>query len=159
MPERHNINTPRPESLLSGSHSPRQVMTSALTAMITTVRIRVARFELISETPSLPRIAVSPAKNAEPNANHCQLIFSGILSLAVRVKRFDRDMLNFGPSASRFVQPSDEKACCCNGNAGECEARRREAIILNDQPRQKIPNYSAKTNGRAENTRQSVEMP
>src|SRR5664279_2031015 len=44
----------------------------AVTNRITIVRISVARFELRPATPSLPRMAVSPAKNAEPSANRSQ---------------------------------------------------------------------------------------
>src|SRR5581483_1163866 len=47
----------------------------ALNSRITTVRIRVARFELMPATPTLPRMAVSPAKPAEPSANSSQLSF------------------------------------------------------------------------------------
>jgi hypothetical protein len=43
---------------------------------ITTVRMAVARLELIFSTPTLARIAVSPAKNAESRAQMNQFIFS-----------------------------------------------------------------------------------
>ena len=40
---------------------------------MTTVRMKVARFELISATPSLPKIEVKAAKNAAPKAKTIQL--------------------------------------------------------------------------------------
>ena len=70
-PERHSHITPLRESLHNGSHSRRQETITALMPRITVVRIKVARFELISDTPFLPKIAVRPAKNADPMANHC----------------------------------------------------------------------------------------
>ena len=47
----------------------------AVTNKMTRVRIKVARLLFIPSTPSLPKIAVSPAKNAEPIAKNTQLIF------------------------------------------------------------------------------------
>jgi hypothetical protein len=41
---------------------------------ITTVRIAVAKFELMCSTPTLASTAVSPAKNAESNAQMNQFI-------------------------------------------------------------------------------------
>src|ERR1700688_4440025 len=55
---------------------------------ITTVRIAVARFELICCTPTLASTAVSPAKNAESNAQPNQFIQSPhILSLIPESER------------------------------------------------------------------------
>lgn len=45
----------------------------AVTASITTVLMSVAKFELISETPIFPNMAVNAAKKAEPSANNSQL--------------------------------------------------------------------------------------
>jgi len=45
-------------------------MAAVIPRMIT-VRIKVARLEFNPSTPNFPKIAVSPAKNAEPSANHC----------------------------------------------------------------------------------------
>src|SRR5476651_1717448 len=77
MPDRTSIKTPRRERRFRGSHSRRKEMMPAETKRITTVRINVARFELISETPTLPKMAVSAAKAAEPRANHCQPYCTG----------------------------------------------------------------------------------
>ncbi|GAB4417186.1 MAG: hypothetical protein OHK0056_26000 [Bacteriovoracaceae bacterium] len=44
------------------------------TMRITIVRINVARFELISETPIFPKRAVNAAKNAEAKAKNFQLV-------------------------------------------------------------------------------------
>ena len=38
---------------------------------MTKVRISVARLELISATPTFPKMAVRPAKNADAIANNC----------------------------------------------------------------------------------------
>lgn len=54
-------------------HSPRMPTMASVTAKMMTVRINVAMFELTCATPSLPNIAVSAAKNAEPSAKSCQL--------------------------------------------------------------------------------------
>jgi hypothetical protein len=44
-----------------------------VTIRMTIVRMKVAMFELIPATPSLPNSAVSAAKKAEPSANRTQL--------------------------------------------------------------------------------------
>ncbi len=54
-------------------HSPLSETIPADTIKITIVRINVARFDGISDTPIFPKIAVSAAKNAEPSAKISQL--------------------------------------------------------------------------------------
>jgi len=53
-------------------HSFRAVTTMAVSSRITTVRRNVARSELTSATPSLPKMAVRAAKNADPTASTFQ---------------------------------------------------------------------------------------
>ena len=53
---------------------------AAATHRITTVRIRVAKSELIFSTPILPNRAVSAAKQADSTAQNCQLASSGFMA-------------------------------------------------------------------------------
>src|SRR5690349_24193957 len=59
----------------------------AVTNRMTTVRMSVATFEFMPATPSLPRMAVSPAKKAEPSANSSQLEASGFMAWPSRALR------------------------------------------------------------------------
>jgi hypothetical protein len=57
---------------------------------MTTVLTSIARFELMPATPSLPRMAVAPAKNADPRENHSQAGSAFVLSLRVLDPRAPR---------------------------------------------------------------------
>ena len=63
-------------------HSLRADTSAAVTMSMTIVRMNVARFELSPATPSLPKIAVRPAKNAERNekSNQAGIAFTSPLS-------------------------------------------------------------------------------
>src|SRR5580700_6501516 len=66
---------PLAERLSGRCHSCRAQISSAVTARMTMVLRKVARSEFISDTPTLPKIAVSAAKNAEPMAKARQSPF------------------------------------------------------------------------------------
>src|SRR5258706_16398858 len=60
-------------NVVSGqSHSRRRLTIPIVINKMTTVLISVARLEFMPLTPSLPRMAVKPAKNADPNENNAQ---------------------------------------------------------------------------------------
>jgi len=62
-------------------HSFLIVSNAAVTSKITTVRMNVARLELMEVTPIFPKIAVRAAKIAEPSAKSLQSL-NGIYLLA-----------------------------------------------------------------------------
>src|SRR5437867_5970665 len=61
MPERTRNTSPTMSSVATLLHSLRKLRIAAITARMTTVRMNVARFELIEATPTLSSMAVSPA--------------------------------------------------------------------------------------------------
>lgn len=79
---------------------------------MTDVLIAVARFELIPDTPTLARRAVTPAKNADPIAqmNHC-----------IRLKAFPDS------STSRSVRKRVRLSCCFQIYLQELKSNARAA--------------------------------
>src|SRR5690242_12999112 len=57
----------------SGCQAPLASTMSVITARMMTVRIKVAKSELMSWTPILPKMAVRAAKTADIAAQNCQL--------------------------------------------------------------------------------------
>src|SRR5208337_2923981 len=77
MPDSTRKRTPCMDSLAGRCHSSRAQTIAAATSKTTMVRKNVARSELISDTATLPKIAVSAAKKADPTAYVRQ---SGLMS-------------------------------------------------------------------------------
>src|ERR1700704_3530707 len=69
MPDNTKNSMPFADKVSGPCHSFRARITTAITNKITMVLRKVARSEFISDTPTLPKIAVSAAKNADPIAN------------------------------------------------------------------------------------------
>ena len=90
----------------------------AVTPMMTTVRIRVARLELMPATPSLPNSAVSAAKKAEPSANRIQLAltfmcFPGVVAVEVEgADDYTADTLNAALNLQHQARGDAQKFAC-----------------------------------------------
>src|ERR1700736_564630 len=95
MPDKTRNSTPLGDRLSGRCHSCRAQRISAVTNKITMVRRKVARSEFISDTPTLPKIAVRAAKNADPIANTRQSTFILSVDTDHHVRRLD-DGVDFG---------------------------------------------------------------